>query len=58
MRITSTVPVWAAMEARQSNDEQLLYGDMPSQTVDVDRQIYRLFAARANGHDGIVASEF
>jgi hypothetical protein len=56
-RISSTVPVWAVLEDRQSNEEQLLYGNIGSSPiVDIDRFAYRLFVARAQSMPGFVAS--
>ena len=56
-RISSSVPVWAVLEDRQSNQEQLLYGNIgASPVVDIDRFTYRLFVARAQSMPGYVAS--
>ena len=56
VRIRSSVPVWAVMESRADDDEQLLYGNIPPQIVDEDSRMHRLFVARSNGDQAMVAS--
>jgi hypothetical protein len=52
--ITSTVPVWAVMEAASTRDENLLYG--VHNGLNQDLRLHRLFVAMSNGDHAVVGS--